>query len=423
MKYSKYNLLRKINNGFYIINLLSSEYLKLSEEEYKSIKENKKLSQDLIEKLMQKRFIVDKDFDEVQYLKDRYKKAQEEKDLLTVTIAPTLRCNFSCPYCYENKNGKIIDKEAQDKIISFIDKQLSQGYKKVDLIWFGGEPLMAYPIIKRMSKKIISLCEEKNVDYNAFMTTNGYLLNDDIINELENLKINQLYITLDGLAETHDKRRCLIDKTETFDKIVSNLCKLKNKKISTIIRMNIDRKNVDDIENLRKFVVNELELPMYLGLVRQYTDSCINENIYFNKEEYSKIQDSFFESQEKDGKMDYQMPRQLPLYCRACKVGTFVIDPDLNIFKCENDIGRIEKRISTIDNYPFLNEIQDSSNESYYKWNPFENDKCIQCEVLPICTGGCPYVGIKNDEPECEIYKYDINNVVKKYILQSENKK
>ena len=99
MKYSKYNLLRKINNGFYIINLLSSEYLKLSEEEYKSIKENKKLSQDLIEKLMQKRFIVDKDFDEVQYLKDRYKKAQEEKDLLTVTIAPTLRCNFSCPYC------------------------------------------------------------------------------------------------------------------------------------------------------------------------------------------------------------------------------------------------------------------------------------------------------------------------------------
>ena len=109
MKYSKYNFLRKINNKFYIVNLLSSEYHNLTEEQYDLIKSKSLVGGELLEKLKNSNMVLDDDIDEVSYLKDRYKKTQTDKDLLTITIAPTLRCNFACPYCYENKNGKIID--------------------------------------------------------------------------------------------------------------------------------------------------------------------------------------------------------------------------------------------------------------------------------------------------------------------------
>lgn len=421
MKYSKYNLLRIINGNYYIVNILTSKYLKITKSQYEKILNNESTDEDLLNLLFENGMLVNKDVDELDYLKKRYDEEQQRHDLLTITIAPTLRCNFNCTYCYENKNGKIIDEASQLKIINFIEKQLLSGYKKLNLIWFGGEPLMAFSIIKNMSKKIIEICDKYNVDYNAFMTTNGYLLSDDIISDLKKLKINQLYITLDGDSITHNRRRCLLNGEPTFDTIVENLYKLKKSKINTVIRMNIDKTNEIAIEKLRDIVTNQLSLPMYLGLVRKYTDSCQDDGIYFDKKRYSEIQDEFENRQALDKPTNNKLPRQLPIYCRACKVGTFVIDPDLNIFKCENDIGRYDKRISTIDDYQYENEIGSAHNHSYYDWNPFEFDKCVKCDLLPICTGGCPYIGIKNNEPECEIYKYNIDNYIKKYILQVES--
>lgn len=418
MKYSKYNFLKEINGKFYILNIFTSSYIELSREEYFQILHNKSINDSLFLRLKNCGMILTDDVDEIKILKDRYYENQKKKDLLTITIAPTLRCNFCCSYCYENKNGKIIDEISQEKIINFIEKQLQLGYSKFNLIWFGGEPLMAYSIIRKMSYKIIEICKKYQVDYNSYMTTNGYLLTDNIIEELPLLKINQLYITLDGLAQIHNKRRFLLDGGSTYDVIVANLQKLKKKNINTVVRMNIDKTNFNKIEELRKFVSNQLQLPIYLGLVRQYTTSCLNENIYFNKEEYSQILDIFESNLEKDGMFNFTLPRQLPIYCRACKVGTFVIDPDLNIFKCENDIGRYEKRISTIDDYPFDCELTQIYNKSYYEWNPFNYPTCLECNILPICTGGCPYIGIKNNTPECEIYKYDIDKRIKKYILK-----
>lgn len=349
MKYSKYNLLRIINGNYYIVNILTSKYLKITKSQYEKILNNESTDEDLLNLLFENGMLVNKDVDELDYLKKRYDEEQQRHDLLTITIAPTLRCNFNCTYCYENKNGKIIDEASQLKIINFIEKQLLSGYKKLNLIWFGGEPLMAFSIIKNMSKKIIEICDKYNVDYNAFMTTNGYLLSDDIISDLKKLKINQLYITLDGDSITHNRRRCLLNGEPTFDTIVENLYKLKKSKINTVIRMNIDKTNEIAIEKLRDIVTNQLSLPMYLGLVRKYTDSCQDDDIYFDKKRYSEIQDEFENRQALDKPTNNKLPRQLPIYCRACKVGTFVIDPDLNIFKCENDIGRYDKRISTID--------------------------------------------------------------------------
>ncbi len=425
MKFSNYNILKNYDNRYYIINTFHSTFLEISEEEYNLLLNNNfiDLSSSLKSKLQNFGMLIDETTDELQQLKTRYFEEQLRKDHLTITIAPSLRCNFACSYCYENRYGKIISEEDQSKILAFIEKQLNLGYKSFDLIWFGGEPLLTFDIIKNMSNKIIPLCDKLNVDYNAYMTTNGYLLTENIIKQLKKLKINQLFITLDGLASVHDMRRCQIDGSGTFNRIVSNIILAKKNDIDVVIRMNIDKNNEKDIENLRNFVTNNLKLPVYLGLVRQYTDSCCgDESIYFTKKEYAEILNDFYKAQENDGIVNNNFPRQLPIYCRACKVGTFVIDSDLNVFKCENNIGRSEKRISTVEDYPFNNEINNSQNKEFYDWNPFEYSQCCDCKIMPICMGGCPYIGIRDSIPECEIYKYNFDNVVKKYVLSRYSK-
>ncbi len=418
MKYSNYNFLTVINNRYYIVNILNETYLEVNQEEYAKIKNGNIVSNDTMNKLYKLKMVIPMGYDEIIFLKNRYKNEQKEKDLLTITIAPTLRCNFGCAYCYEDKNGKIINVKDQIKIVNFIKKQLELGYKKLNLIWFGGEPLMAYETIKKMSKDIIDICAKLHVDYNAFMTTNGYLLNNEIISKLKDLKIEQLFITLDGTKNIHDTRRYLIGGYPTFDVIVKNLILLKKNNINTIIRMNVDKTNEKNIMELKKYVEEVLHLPMYLGLVRNYTESCIKENRYFDKQEYSRLIDIF---NAKENLESYQFPRQLPIYCRACKTGTFVIDPDLNIYKCENDIGRSDKKLATIDNYPYNNELEGVNNKRFYEWNPFSYDKCLACKILPICMGGCPFIGIRDNNPECEIYKYNLDNHLKRLILKKES--
>ena len=424
MKLSKYNILKKYGEKFYLINILNSSFIEISKQTYEKLESsNNVLPEELDTKtyheLFKKGMIINDDFDELEFLKNRYIKDQQEKDLLTITIAPTLRCNFECPYCYEDRYGKIINEDEQIEIIKFIRKQLSLGYKKLNLIWFGGEPLLVFNIIQKMSQEIIEICNNLNVDYNAFLTTNGYLLSENIIKQLPNLKINQLFITLDGPEHIHNQRRCLIGGSATFDQIVANSLIAKKYGIDPVIRMNVDKTNYTYIEELRNYVTNELKLGMYLGLVREYTDSCNNENdSYFNKEEYAYLLDEFDNNMSQDKDIPYPFPKQKPIYCRAAKVGTFVIDPNLNLFKCENDIGRTEKRIATVYDYPFDNEITGVLNDSFYTWNPFEYDECCQCEILPICMGGCPFISIKQNKPECETYKYNLDNCIKKHILK-----
>ena len=424
MKQSNYNLLREFDSNYYLINVLNSTFIELSEYEYNELckMDNstfENISHDVLNKMIEQGMLVSDETDELLFLKKRYIREQKEKDLLTITIAPTLNCNFACPYCYEDRQGKIINKEEQRKIIDFIDKQLLLGYKKLNLIWFGGEPLLAFEAIKNMSKEIINICNKYEVNYNAFLTTNGYLLNDNVVKKLHELKIQQLFITLDGPEYIHNQRRCLYSGKPTFGQITKNAVNAKNNGIETIIRMNVDKSNEPYIEELRDYVTNILGLPMYLGLVREYTDSCNNEkNSYLTKQEYALLQDIFEENQSKDKKVEYLFPRQKPIYCRAVKVGTFVIDPDLNIYKCENDIGRPNKRIANIDDYPFDDEIFQSYNQDYYKWDPFEYEDCCKCDILPICMGGCPFIAIKEKKPECETYKYNFDNCIKKHILQ-----
>ena len=99
-----------------------------------------------------------------------------------------------------------------------------------------------------------------------------------------------------------------------------------------------------------------------------------------------------------------------------------MIDYDGKIYKCLNDIGNKNKIVGDVKE-PI--NLYNKLNIEYLMWSPFNYKKCIKCKLLPICMGGCPYLGLKYKKAECEKWKYNLLDVLKvrydNYCLQRKN--
>lgn len=97
--------------------------------------------------------IVPSTYDENAEAHSRYLE-EISSPVLRLTIVPTYRCNFRCPYCYQDHDGSgIMSQEVQDSIIRFIRKNITN-YTAVEISWFGGEPLLCMDIILKINSAV-----------------------------------------------------------------------------------------------------------------------------------------------------------------------------------------------------------------------------------------------------------------------------
>ena len=126
-------------------------------------------------------FLVPFDRDELSTLRSRYLQSQSNRDILALTIMPTDSCNFNCFYCFQDKKSIHMSSDTANALLNFIDSNLS-GVKTLKVTWFGGEPLLALNLIHSLSDSLCRLAKRHSCDYEAFIITNGYLLNNWIYN-------------------------------------------------------------------------------------------------------------------------------------------------------------------------------------------------------------------------------------------------
>lgn len=351
-------------------------------------------------------FVVDADFDELASLRYNLMRGRFANNGLHLTIAPTSDCNFRCVYCYEKDSIKPVTmtEEVQGAVLDFI-KQRIANLNYISVTWYGGEPLLAIDIVEDMSHKIMALCEEYKVDYSAGMVTNGFLLTPKIMERLEQIKVESIQITLDGAAEDHDKRRCLKGGLPTFDRIIDNLCKVKDMiKTPVSIRINADKHNIDRVDNVVKVIrekgLEKVAAP-YLAMVENL-NGTYNDNSCLHTNEFSKCEFDFIMKNGLD--ILYRIPSQVASYCGADTEGSFVIGADGLIYKCWNEIG-IEGRN--------IGDIKKGITESTYLQNfmlydATEDEECKDCKYLPVCMGGCPYLRQHNPEIRCTSMKHGL---------------
>lgn len=410
MKISVFNIERDVDKGKLIYNTISSGILFLDGEkieEYESLKNSKfidKTNTDLKRELIKGNMLVDDFLDEVELIKYISNSARYNKDYLGLTIATTQACNFVCPYCYEKGiEFKNMSDETANNIVDFIRNNLKNN-SDLDITWYGGEPLLAIDVIEKISEEVFKYI---NIDkYNASIVTNGYLLTREYAEKLNKYKVKTAQITLDGPPQIHDARRKLASGKGTFNKIIENIkntCDL----IDITIRVNIDNINKAYIEELVNILKeNDIydKVFLYVAKVDDYSEETNKNKSILTYEEFSNLHNKFTEN----NKTFNHIPMINPNICVSVNSNGFVIDPEGNLYKCWDEIGRKEGIIGNVkDGFEY--------NETFFfynNYNPFDDKKCLECKLLPICMGGCPFQKRKRGEAVCREQKFLIDQML-----------
>ena len=412
VKKSKFNFCYKRKEDQNIIyNTFSKALIALSDDEFLQYRNDTMTDAETLEELENNGVLVKDDFDENAFLKYFHYKTKFSNETLYLTIAPTLDCNFACPYCYENRRKGKMSQEVQEAVIEFIEDTISKGTRKLDISWYGGEPLLYPEIVESMSRKINAIAQEASCTVSMHMVTNGYLLTDKLIEMLDEVGVTRIQITLDGSREYHDVRRPLRNGDGTFDKIMENLKLFADSPIEVMVRMNVDNQNQKDFMVLKKMILalDNPNVKLYTSPVEDINKDTVNHvSDFMTTEEF----DNFTLKACEDGGLseeDFSVMDDRFCFCTAETENCYVVDDRGDVYKCWDEVGRLEHRCFNMLDPESTNYMVISK---YLAWDPFENDKCSNCVYLPLCFGGCKFQRTNLNKSVCGFNE----DVLKSYL-------
>ena len=371
---------------------------------------------DLIEKEIQELmksqgFLVEKSIDELKVLEQKYFQISRNKDALFITLIPTMSCNFKCPYCFEGSECKTNTEIMNFEILKKFSSKNFENLKHVHITLFGGEPLLLKDKIFNYFNYLKKVSQKYNFKYSSNIATNGYLLDEKTIDNLVDVcNCESFQVTLDGNKKTHNLTRKHNNGNNTYNEIISNLKKLINYnknncygKLNILLRINLLNNSLEDInEVLDEFSDNEK------NFFKVYFRPIYNTK-EFNKINKNKLnlEDFYSIAEQKDFKINFSDDIRFH-HCEGDGGKEQIhIMPDFSVWKCINNIENEEAKIGKIDNEGNYT-IDENKIKKWQKNNPFNDKKCKNCKMLPICWGGCPLKFIQNGKRIC-IYEKNFN--------------
>lgn len=364
-------------------------------------------------------FAVDGGVDEVAAVGEAFSLATSSRYTPSLTIAPTMDCNFGCAYCFETHVRGVMSPAIQDRLVEFATALCRTVRKSTGLsvTWFGGEPLMGLPAIERLSERFLDMRDRGDIDwYKANIITNGYGLTPKTCAILERCAISDVQITLDGPARIHDGRRFLKrGGAPTFDRIVGNIANLAES-IGVLIRMNTDRDNMDSFEEL--FL--ELDARGLLG--RVMVDLAQVENFssrpagpaLLSSREFAAFKSGAIRLCEARGwplAADAPTP-SLTGVCQVDSLNAFVVSAKGELYKCWAELENDGHCVGLLDDPASWTRI---AKTALTERDPLDDGECRECALLPTCLGSCPKIRDLNRNfhgKQCPPYKYHFDELV-----------
>lgn len=339
------------------------------------------------------------------------------------TILPTTDCNARCFYCFElaGKRKWMSEQTAHD-VADFIDKRKASN--NIRLRWFGGEPLYN-------SKAIDIICEDlrnKGISYTSSMVSNGFLFDDDLVVKAKKVwNMRDVQITLDGTEEIYNRTKAFIYKNvNAFKRVTDNIEKLLKQGIQVRVRMNMDDHNEKDLFELTEQLSARFRgydnFLMYAHLL--FEDSCARIAARTNEERQHLIaaQMRLSDKIAQKGHADYVTikTRTRRSHCMCDNDSSTMILPEGQLGKCQHFTedhfyGSIYSDEIDIN---MLNELKDIM--------IIDEEKCSQCEYLPMCMclKSCLIIPHRCDEYDKKYKDYYVeNNIYYTYKKFKEFKK
>ncbi len=365
-------------------------------------------------------FLLDDTIDEVEVLKAQTRIGRFANNALMLTIAPTLKCNFKCTYCFEKNQAETMSPKVEEALIKFVEEQL-MSRQGLYVSWFGGEPLLELDAVERLSNTFDAICKKQNALFPpSYIVTNGYLLTRETAERLKKANIHSAQVTLDGIPKIHNQRRKLVSGGNTFDRILENI-KAASQFLKIHLRVNVDKDNIQHLEEFYKLLAERGavtdNIVVYLAPVFPSEGSCADlSGNCIGRESFSHI---LVEESIRAGRYGISLTNYPALFkngfCIADKLNGYVVAPSGLLFKCWEQISSDEKdSVGNILSKGQTNR-QIMNNVGFLNWDPILEKKCSACNVFPICGGGCVLLGVKGkgNINRCSHFKYKIEDTLR----------
>lgn len=411
-KWSQYNVFVEDNVHILLFNTRTSALVRLDPDRQKQIREPSEIPSDFLSFLLEHGFLVGDNVDELELITNINESARNQKDRFSATIELTKACNFKCLYCYQSHTPEHMEKQVQDRVVSYLTNKI-RNVNHLHINWFGGEPLIRLDALKYMSQRLKKEADNCGCTYSQFLTTNGYMITQSVAKELSTIGIENVQITLDGDEESHNRLRAHESGKGTYKRILSACRFVVDNKMELLVRINLNRWNARHIDSLLSDLVSNGISPTnaLIHVTRAVNHGNLNESIssaIFSTEEFAT---EWINILQKFSTYGFNLPTFAPLayHCPFDLKQIVMIGSDGGIHHCSSS----DQHIADITETGYETDCT-----SLYKIvkerRPWEDLTCKKCLYLPMCMGGCSYLQEIGEE-KCIPEKY----ILPKLILLS----
>ncbi len=310
-------------------------------------------------------------------------------------------CNLNCEYCFAGQ-GKyhgedaLMSFEVGKAALDFLVKN-SGTRKNLEVDFFGGEPLVNFDVVKRLVAYARSIESKTGKHFRFTLTTNGVLLDDDVIDFL-NKEMNNVVLSLDGRKEINDAKRKRLDGQGSYDIIVpkfQNFVKKRGDKEyymrGTFTRNNLDFTN--DIFHMLDLGFKELSMEPVVS--KPDTDYALREEdldtIY---EQYEILAKEMIKRRREGNPFTFyhymiDLTGGPCIYKRitGCGSGTeyLAVTPNGDFYPCHQFVGDKNFLIGNVRDGITNTKLRDE----FKLCNVYSRKECENCWAKLYCSGGC----------------------------------
>jgi len=310
-------------------------------------------------------------------------------------------CNLNCSYCFASQ-GKfhgeraLMPFEVGRRALDFLMEN-SGSRRNLEVDFFGGEPLMNWDVVKRLVAYARSVEKEKGKNFRFTLTTNGMLIDEDVI-QFANREMHNVVLSLDGRREVHDRFRVDYQGQGSFNQIVPKFQKLVQARGNRnyYMRGTFTHWNPDflqDIEAMLDLGFTELSMEPVV-CAPEDPAALTEEDKGIVMEQYEKLAQKMLE-RKKAGKpftfyhymIDLESGPCIYKRISGCGSGTeyMAVTPWGDLYPCHQFVGEERFRLGSV----FEGVANPGVQEEFRRCNVYARPDCADCWAKLYCAGGC----------------------------------
>ncbi|HAB60678.1 MAG TPA: thioether cross-link-forming SCIFF peptide maturase [Lachnospiraceae bacterium] len=333
-----------------------------------------------------------------EYITD-FKKRQTVVKALCLHIAHD--CNLACKYCFAEEgeykgHRELMSYEVGKKALDFLIEN-SGSRRNLEVDFFGGEPLMNWQVVKDLVAYGREQEKIHNKNFRFTLTTNGVLLNDDIM-EFANKEMANIVLSIDGRKDVHDYMRPSRNGKGSYDLIVPKFEKVAESRNQTnyYVRGTFTRNNLDfseDVLHLADLGFKQISVEPVVSLPEE-PYAIREEDLPKIYEEYDKLAKEMIK-RKKEGKgfnffhfmIDLTGGPCVAKRLSGCGSGTeyLAVTPWGDLYPCHQFVGEDEFLLGNV----FEGIKNTTCCDEFKLCNVYAKDKCRDCFARFYCSGGC----------------------------------